>query len=521
MRIPRLLISGLSGGAGKTMLSLGFARAFARKGLSLRAFKKGPDYIDAAWLAAAARAPQATLDPFFTPGAQLASLFISEAAGCDLALIEGNRGLFDGLDINGSCSTAEVSRLLAAPVVLVLDCTKMTRTVAAVVRGCLDFEEGVIIGGVILNRTGNERHRALVRRAVEELTGVPVLGTLPRREEPFIAERHMGLAGLDEYQNDARLDDLAAFVSDHADLDRVLALARTAPELADARTAPNAPYPDASRPITSYPDASRSDAPHEARELPRPDHEPAASSPHAPESPSRSFGAAPGPKPAETQHAVRPRIGYALDAAFWFYYRENLTALETAGARLTPVSLLAPGNWPELDGLYIGGGLPELHAAALSANGQVRDRVLRLAGEGLPMYAECGGFMYLARNLVSQGVPYPMAGVFPLDVERCKRPQGLGYVEAEVAVDSPYHPKGRRFRGHEFHFSRAVNASFPIAEQCLLRLRRGMGMARDASGSRVDGLITGNCFAAYTHLYAPAVPHWAPAFVSLCKGRPL
>ncbi len=218
---------------------------------------------------------------------------------------------------------------------------------------------------------------------------------------------------------------------------------------------------------------------------------------------------------------TRPRIGYVFDAAFWFYYRENLAALEKEGARLLPVSLLAAGDWPELDGLYIGGGLPELHAAALSANEPARERVLRLAGDGLPIYAECGGFMYLARNLVYQGEPYPMAGVFPLDVEFCTRPQGLGYVEAEAAVDSPFHPRGCRFRGHEFHFSRAVNASFPVAEQCLLRLSRGKGMAAGASGPRADGLLTGNCFAAYTHLFAPAAPHWAPAFVGLCQGRPL
>lgn len=483
------------------MLSLGLARAFARQGLSLRAFKKGPDYIDAAWLAAAARAPQATLDPFFTPGAQLTAHFINEALGRELALIEGNRGLFDGLDVNGSCSTAEVSRLLAAPVVLVLDCTKMTRTVAAVVRGCLDFEEGVVIGGVILNRTGNERHRALVRRAVEELTGVPVFGTLPRRDEPFITERHMGLAGLDECGSNARLDDLAAFVSDHVDLDGVLALARSAPDV-------NAPdLRDLPEPLAP-PDTLQKRLRSPASALP-------SGSIPGPEAPGVKHGETPG-----ASHAARPRIGYVFDAAFWFYYRENLTALEQEGARLLPLSLLASDDWPELDGLYIGGGLPELHAAALSANAPARDRVLRLAGEGLPIYAECGGFMYLARNLIHQGVAYPMAGVFPLDAEFCARPQGLGYVEAEAAVDSPFHPAGCRFRGHEFHFSRAVNASFPVAGQCLLRLGRGRGMAETASGVRGDGLLADNCFAAYTHLFAPAAPHWAPAFVRLCKGRP-
>lgn len=481
MHIPRLIISGLSGGAGKTMLSLGLARAFARQGVRLRAFKKGPDYIDAAWLARAAQSPQATLDPFFSPGAELAAIFARQASGYDLAIIEGNRGLFDGLDIDGSCSTAEVSRLLRAPVILVLDCTKMTRTVAAVVRGCLDFEQGVRIGGVILNRTGNERHQAIARRAVEELAAVSVLGALPRRAEPFIAERHMGLAGLDENgSSNTRLDALADFIADNVDLNQVLALAKSAPDL-----------------DINLPTVTLNNAPANAKGSAATDAESSA---------PQSGGAG-------------PRIGYVFDAAFWFYYRENIDALKLAGARLVPVSLLEPGGWPDIDGLYIGGGLPEMYAEALSANYAVRERVARLVDQGLPVYAECGGFMYLARNLVYQGRAHPMAGAFALDVEFCPTPQGLGYVEAEVMADSPCHPKGSHFRGHEFHFSRPVNAGNNLASQCLLHLHRGRGMAADSRGNRLDGLLKNACFAAYTHIYAPAVPHWAPGFVRLCKGQ--
>lgn len=507
MRIPRLIISGLSGGAGKTMLSLGLARAFARQGLPLRAFKKGPDYIDAAWLAAASQSPQGTLDPFFTPGEQLADLFVQEASGCALALVEGNRGLFDGLDINGSCSTAEVSRILRAPVLLVLDCTKMTRTVAAVVRGCLDFEEGVTIGGVILNRTGNQRHHTLARRAVEELTGVPVLGALPRRKDPFIAERHMGLAGLNECgATDSRLNALADFIAEHVDLDRVLALARSAPDMHPAETVPHPQRcPGATLESNGL---ARS---------PSPCHVPFLLQGQTRDNETERAGNS-TPSRASIR---RPRIGYVFDAAFWFYYRENLNALEAAGARLVPVSLLERAEWPDLDGLYMGGGLPELHAEALSANLTARERVAGLVRDGLPVYAECGGFMYLSRSLIYRGTPYPMAAVFPLDVDFCQRPQGLGYVEAEVVADSPYHPAGCRFRGHEFHFSRPVNEEAPLAEHCLLRLRRGKGMTGNAAGVRLDGLLTKACFAAYTHLFAPATPHWAPTFVELCRGRRL
>lgn len=501
MRIPRLIISGLSGGAGKTMLSLGLARAFARQGLPVRAFKKGPDYIDAAWLAAASKSPQSTLDPFFTPGDQLAALFVQEASGCALALVEGNRGLFDGLDINGSCSTAEVSRILRAPVLLVLDCTKMTRTVAAVVRGCLDFEEGLAIGGVILNRTGNKRHHDLARRAVEELAGVPVLGVLPRRAEPFIVERHMGLAGPGELAAaESRLDALADFIAEHTDLQRILALAQSAPAL----------HPGGAR---GRPQGKRDEAPKKSepiRSLPLPQQE----QKHGEATDDADSGAFHG------SCVRRPRIGYVFDAAFWFYYRENLEALEAAGARIVPVSLLERAEWPDLDGLYIGGGLPELHAQALSANLSARQRVAEFVRGGLPVYAECGGFMYLSRSLIYRGERYPMAGVFPLDVDFCRRPQGLGYVEAQVVADSPYHPAGCFFRGHEFHFSRPVNEEEGLADRCLLRLRRGKGMFRNGEGEQRDGLLKNACFAAYTHLFAPAAPHWAPAFVGLCRRRP-
>ena len=240
MRIARLVISGLSGGAGKTVLSLGLARSLVRQSRTVAVCKKGPDYIDAAWLARAARSPQATLDPYFTPGNALLERFISVAGNSDIALIEGNRGLFDGLDITGSCSTAELSRILAAPVLLILDCTKMTRTVASLVKGCLTFEDGIRIGGVILNRTGGARHQAMTRRAVEELAGVTVLGILPRGDDALLPERHMGLAGLDERANaDACLDRLADFAAAVLGCTRTEGMADSACRIKAHRIAPN------------------------------------------------------------------------------------------------------------------------------------------------------------------------------------------------------------------------------------------------------------------------------------------
>ena len=222
MHIPRFVISGLSGGAGKTLLSLGLARAFARSGMKTRAFKKGPDYIDAAWLALAAKTPPANLDPFFTPGDQMLRLFLDGARGHDLALVEGNRGLFDGLDLAGTCSTAELARILNAPVILVVDCTKMTRTVAALVNGCVSFEENLHIGGVILNRTGNERHHGMVRKAVEQHCRVPVYGVLPRRAEPCMIDWNMGLSGIDELEHtDPLVESLAVLLEEHVGIESI------------------------------------------------------------------------------------------------------------------------------------------------------------------------------------------------------------------------------------------------------------------------------------------------------------
>jgi len=479
LHIPRVIITGLSGGAGKTLVSLGLTRALARQGRAVRAFKKGPDYIDATWLSLAARAPQGNLDPFFMPGTLLRDLFARMTVGYDLALVEGNRGLFDGLDIDGSCSTAEVSRILQAPLILVLDCTKMTRTVAALVKGCMTFEPGLAIGGVILNRTGNSRHRAMLQRAVEELCGVPVLGTLPRKTEGLIAERHMGLASPVGpagaggcAQADTLLDGVADFIAEHVDLAAVRGLAESAPDLP----------------------------------------EPPSATPAKIDAGIRTTLAIPSGRPII--------IKYVYDAAFWFYYQENLEALQAAGAVLEPVSLLDDAPWPEMDGLYIGGGLPELHAEGLSANTAKRALVASLSRAGLPIYAECGGFMYLADHLLVNGKKFPMAGVFSCAVEFCRKPQGLGYVRAETLEENPFHPVGASFPGHEFHFSRAVPATVN-AQTHTLRLTRGRGMGAAADGTGCDGLLRNNTFASYTHIYAPALPHWAPSFVALCRKTKL
>lgn len=454
---PRLVLAGLSGGAGKTIVSLAVCRALRNRGLKVRPFKKGPDYIDATWLTLAAGARTSNLDPFLLPWETVAALFRDKVQGFDLGFVEGNRGLFDGKDIEGSCSTAELARRLAAPVVLVLDCTKMTRTAAAIVAGCRHFEPGLALAGVILNRTAGERHRSILRRSIEAHTDVPVLGVLPKLARNPIPERHMGLVSDQEHAGrDEALDALGRLAEDCLDLDGLLRVAAVAPVL-------------------------------------------------------------PGPIPPLWGHEPRQAvatIGYVEDAALWFYYPENLEALERAGARLARVSLLSDEPWPELHGLYLGGGFPETLAERLAANASVRNRVRALAEAGLPIYAECGGFMYLCRSLEHEGKSFPMAGVFSLSTRLCPKPQGLGYVEALVVRDNPFFALGSRIRGHEFHYSACLRIE-AAGLQFALRMLRGQGMQEG-----LDGLVHKNVFAAYTHIHALGEPGWARSFVAAaCSHR--
>lgn len=452
--MSRIVISGLAGGGGKTLLTLGLCRALANDGLRIKPFKKGPDYIDAAWLARAARGVCSNLDPFFLDEDRLRALFGHNMRHADMAVIEGNRGLFDGRDAAGSCSTAAVARTLDAPVVLVINCTKMTRTAAAVAVGMAGFEP-YRLAGVVLNQVGTARHGALVRQCIEN-AGIRVLGALPRLRKNPIPERHMGLVCMDGSTEKGReasdetaegiLEYLANFVRENVDLAAV----------------------------------------REAGNLPSLACEPF------------------WPETVHTEEAAKARIGFVRDAVLWFYYPENLEALERAGAELVPVSLLDDGPWPPLDGLYLGGGFPELYARELAGSARVRD-LADLCAAGLPVYAECGGFMVLCREISVKGEKFPMAGVFPTRAVFESHPQGLGYVEARVERGNPFHPTGCVFRGHEFHYSRCEMLEALPTDW---HLSGGVGM-----GHGRDGLSSGATFAAYTHLFAPVVPHWAENFV--------
>ncbi len=451
--MPRLLVAGLSGGSGKTIVSLGLLLLLRRAGLDVRAFKKGPDYIDPAWLAWASAHPTRNLDAFLMGAEAVRASFARHGTPGGINVIEGNRGLFDGLDAAGTYSSANLAAILDAPIVLVLDAAKTTRTAAALVLGCQKFDPSAAIQAVVLNHVNGQRHERVLREAIESVCAIPVIGTLPRLEENPLPERHLGLIPPGEHQTMGSVErNLLEWMENRVDLDALLTIARSAPALA-ARAAERPPLPDA--------------------------------------------------------HGLK--IGYLRDSAFTFYYPENLEELERAGAELVPISALHATSLPTgLHALYIGGGFPETHAHALSANTSFLHSLRQACAVGLPVYAECGGLMLLARSLTWQDVRSPMSNVFPIDVEAFRTPQGHGYTELRVDAPNPFFPQGAVLRGHEFHYSRIVSGFESVTSACAVVRGTGCDAGR-------DGIVTQNVFAAYTHLHATATPQWTVGILTAAR----
>jgi len=455
MGVPRILIAALRGGSGKTILSIGITAAWQALGKQVIPFKKGPDYIDAGWLALAAGRPCHNLDTFLiTPERNLQSFLFHSDKG-DISVIEGNRGLYDGIDIEGSTSTAELAKLLQTPVVLCIDATKTTRTMAAAVLGCMRFDPKVDIKGVILNRVAGPRHEQILRKSIEHYCGIPVLGAVPKLGRQNFPERHMGLIPTPEHAwAQDSIEAAAQTAGRHLDLDALTAIACQAAGL----------QPDAGIPAET--------------------------------------GFAP-----RSEQYPEPRIGIIKDSAFQFYYPENIEALERAGARTVFISPLASDTIPPLDALYIGGGFPETHAEQLATNVKFREQLKALAADGLPIYAECGGLMYLGEELVLDETAYPMAGVLPVVFGFSKKPQGHGYTIAVVKEQNPYFEVGTELKGHEFHYSTVLEWR-GAEEDLVLQMNRGIGFYDNKDGVRYK-----NVLATYTHLHALGSPSWAGSMV--------
>jgi cobyrinic acid a,c-diamide synthase len=445
------MIAAPHGRSGKTVVTVGLCSAFRKRGLLVQPFKKGPDYIDPSWLSAAAGRDCRNLDTFLMGSGNVARNFEEGKKGSDVALIEGNMGLFDGIDGEGTGSSAQLARLLGTPVLLVIDTARMSRSVAALVKGCQVFEPDTPIMGVILNNVAGERHKAKVIDAVERYCGTPVLGAIPRNEGLRITERHLGLVPFGEDVSALSLiDDIGEMIKRYLDLDRIAGSV-----LETGQRSPGRPA-----------------------ELSR-------------------YG---------NYQAPAPRIGVFRDKVFSFYYPENLEALTRAGAHPVFVDSLQSPVLPAVDGLYIGGGFPEFYPEELAGNRSLMDDVARAVEGGLPVYAECAGLMYLTRGIRAGGKLHRMAGIIPAEVELCSRPQGHGYVEADVTRENPFYTVGTTIRGHEFHHSRLTATA---GLECSLSVTRGHGI-----DGKVDGVIHKNLFASYTHIHAYGVPEWADAFVS-------
>jgi len=446
-----LFISAAHKSSGKTTLTIGLCAALAARGIIVQPFKKGPDYIDPMWLAQASGRACYNLDPYLMDWDEIQSAFEGRASHAEFSIVEGNKGLFDGLALDGSNSNAAVAMRLGLPVVLVIDARGMTRGIAPLILGYQAFERNIRIAGVILNNLGGARHEAKLRAVVEHYTDVPVVGAVHHDERLAIVERELGLIPSCEAGNAlGQVRRIGEIIANQVDLD---CLVEAGGGIASAET--------------------------EIGTLPA----------------KAAFGSV--------------RIGVVADRSFGFYYADDLEALRGAGADLVAIDALHDLRLPAIDGLFIGGGFPEVFARELSANERLRKEIRDAALGGLPIYAECGGLMYLSRSITAGGESHPMVGVVPGDVVMYRRPVGRGYVHLRETGESPWSASadpGQQLRAHEFHYSEVVN--LPPDARFAYEVIRGHGI----NGNN-DGIVIRNTVASYAHLRSVGNCDWARRFV--------
>ena len=450
----RLLVSAAHKSSGKTTITLGMCAALAAAGEQVQAFKKGPDYIDPMWLSRATGRACYNLDAYLMSDAALERRFVGAMSDAGLAVVEGNKGLYDGLALDGSNSNAALARRLGLPVLLVIDARGMTRGIAPLLLGYQAFDKAIRIGGVILNRVGGARHESKLRAVIEHYTDVPVLGAVAEDDRLTLSERHIGLkpcAEVDDAQ--ARVQEIAHIVGSQLDLNRVRALAASA----------------------------------------------------------GAFSAPAGHTAARTSRRT-VRIGVARDKAFGFYYADDLSALVGAGAELVDIDTLHDAQLPQIDGLFIGGGFPETCMEALEANSSLRAEIRGAIEAGLPTYAECGGLMYLSRSITWQGRKAAMVGAIAGDSVMHARPVGRGYVHLQESQAMLWAGASQRLvRGHEFHHSSLENLDPALA--FAYKVQRGHGI-----DGKQDAIVYKNLLASYAHLRSEAGSDWAPRFVDFVRG---
>ena len=449
----RMLISAAHKSSGKTMVSIGLCAALSARGHAVQPFKKGPDYIDPMWLSLAAGHACRNLDLYLMERADIVETFARHVS--EVNLVEGNKGLYDGLSLDGSNSNAALAKLLDLPVFLVIDARGMTRGIAPLILGYQAFDTDIQISGVILNKLGGSRHESKLRQVIEHYTDVPVVGAIQFDERLSIVERHLGLMPSNEsITASAKVKLIGDSIAEQVDLDKLLALSRK------GQISP--PALDCVNP---------------------------------------------------TNLVGEVRIGIARDRAFGFYYADDLDALEAAGATLRPFDTLNDTHLPDVNALYIGGGFPEACAVELEANTSLRGEIKQAIDDGMPVYAECGGMMYLSRSISYNGRTSEMVGAIPGDVKMHAKPVGRGYVHLQENIDHPWPRRtapAKQIKAHEFHYSSLEN--LPPDSQFAYQVERGHGIT-----GQFDGLILNNMLASYTHLRSIGDCSWTSRFVAFIR----
>lgn len=468
-----LFISAAHKSSGKTTITIGLLSALKNKGLSVQPFKKGPDYIDPLWHGSASGTPCYTLDFNTMSRDEILQLVSRKLTSCDISLIEGNKGLYDGLDLDGSNSNAAIAKLVDAPVILVLDARGMTRGIAPLILGYQSFDSGINIAGVILNQLGGSRHESKLRSVIEHYTDVSVLGAVHKDKRLEIVERHLGLMPSNEDgEAQKKIQDIGATIASQVDLEQIIDISHL----------------------------------------------------HSPKHLKSTIKTTPNTQKLEPQ----VRLAYINDSAFGFYYPGDLEALEAAGAELVEVNSLVDKQLPDnINGLFIGGGFPEERLQELHANHSFRLSVYQAIENGLPTYAECGGLMYLCRSLICADQQVDMVGIIPADAKMEETPQGRGLIRFSETPLMPWPaaPSATKLNSsaasadsagnliisaHEFHYSHLINISEPL--NYAYTIHRGSGI-----DGHHDGIVYKNLLACYAHLQDTKQNHWAKRFIQFIQ----
>lgn len=445
---PRLVIAACQGRSGKTTITLGLLNALKKRGIKVQAFKKGPDYIDPSWHTFASGVESRNLDAFMMTKNNIINTFVNNSQNMDISIVEGAMGMFDGLDVEGSGSTAEVAHMIDAPVILVVNCLRMTRSVAAIVNGAVNFDSRIKIAGVILNNVARKRHENILKDSIEKYCNVPVIGIVPKSGDISIPGRHLGLITAGEQEEIQELvDKLGEIVEENIDLDKLIEIADSASNLT----------------LTE-------------------DH-------------------------VSFKKKEKVKIGVLKDKVFSSYYPENLEALEANGAEIVIINSLKDNKLPDINGLYIGGGFPDVYAQQIEENSGLRNDIKDKIEAGLPVYAESGGLMYLGKTLIVDNKSYEMVGALPYDIKMEKKPQGHGYTISKSLKDNPFIPEGTIVKGHEFHNTSLINLQEDEITFAF-DVQRGNGI----KGLK-DGIVYKNCMVTYVHSHVASTPEWAEGFI--------